>query len=131
MERRRFLRNGGLLGAVVGAFGAGATVAAQPAPQPAVVPPSLPKEDISHLAPPDGAYTLQISGSYLTDEEKAAKEASERMRIGSDGSVGINTSPYLFYSTPKQTHSVSMTVGKDNRLWMKIGDTWHRVALES
>jgi len=24
-----------------------------------------------------------------------------------------------------------MTVGKDNRLWMKIGDEWHRVALES
>jgi hypothetical protein len=29
------------------------------------------------------------------------------------------------------THRVSMTVGKDNRLWMKIGDEWHRVALES
>jgi hypothetical protein len=29
------------------------------------------------------------------------------------------------------THRVSMTVGKDNRLWMKIGDEWHRVAIES
>jgi hypothetical protein len=24
-----------------------------------------------------------------------------------------------------------MTVGKDNRLWLKIGDKWHRVAVES
>jgi hypothetical protein len=29
------------------------------------------------------------------------------------------------------THRVSMTVGKDNRLWLKIGDEWRRVAIES
>ena len=128
MERRKFLRNGGLLGAILGATG-GAVALSQPqeaaaVPLPTVVPT---KEDISHLAPPSSATTLQIMGSY--PEEKP----QETMRLGSDGSLGIGTSggPYYFSSSAKQTHSVSMTVGKDNRLWMKVGDQWHRVALES
>jgi hypothetical protein len=126
MERRKFLRNGGLLGAILGATGGAVAMAQQPT-VPAAVP--LPKEDISHLAPPPQAHTLQINGSYPTEEEKPY----EGMRLGADGSLGIGSynSPYYFSSMPKQTHSVSMTVGKDNRLWMKVGDTWHRVALES
>jgi hypothetical protein len=125
MERRKFLRNGGILASF---FGAGVAVATE-----SVVPvektlPAPIKEDVSHLAPPPGATTLQINGSYLTEEEKGL----EAMRIGSDGSVGIGTSPYIFAPfNPKTTHSVAMTVGKDDRLWMKVGDTWHRVALES
>jgi hypothetical protein len=127
MERRKFLRNGGLLGAILGATGGAVAMAQQQ--QPAALPTVVPKEDISHLAPPGGATTLQIMGSYLTEEEAQA----ERMRIGSNGSLGIGTSggPYYFSSSARQTHSVSMTVGKDNRLWIKVGDQWQRVALES
>jgi hypothetical protein len=126
MERRKFLRNGGLLGAILGATGGAVAMAQQ---QPAVALPHVvePKEDISHLAPPGGATTLQITGSYPTEEEKPY----EGMRLGADGSLGIGGGPYYFSSMEKQTHSVTMTVGKDNRLWMKVGDTWHRVALES
>jgi hypothetical protein len=125
MERRKFLRNGGILASF---FGAGVAVASESV---APVVKSLPvpiKEDVSHLAPPGGATTLQINGSYPTEEEKPY----EGMRLGSDGSLGIGTSPYVFRPLNQTTtHSVAMTVGKDNRLWMKVGDTWHRVALES
>jgi len=125
MERRKFLRNGGILASF---FGAGVAVASESvAPAEKTLPVPI-KEDVSHLAPPDGAATLQITGSYLTEEEKAR----EVMRIGSEGSVGIGTSAFVFAPfNPKITHSVAMTVGKDDRLWMKVGDTWHRVALES
>jgi hypothetical protein len=128
MERRKFLQNGGLLGALLGGAGTAAAMAQPTAPAVVLPPVVLPKEDISHLAPPSGATTIQINGSYLTDEETQR----EAMRIGSDGSMGIGTSPYTIrpWSSPT-THSVTMTVGKDNRLWMKVGDTWHRVALES
>ena len=126
MDRRRFLRNGGLFGALVGAAGAPAVMAASPKQTELPVPPALPKEDISHLAPPDGAHTLQICGSYRDPEEVAA----ERMRL-SGNNLGIGGSPYLIYSNSPATHSVAMTVGKDNRLWMKVGDKWQRVALES
>ncbi len=123
MERRRFLRNGGLLGTVIGAFGAGNVIAGRE-PHTMIVDdiPTTPvKEDISKFAPPDEAHTLQINGSYLADEEKAKQ----------NDLYAFQNSPYVFHSQPKQTHSVSMTVGKDNRLWMKVGDSWHRVALES
>ena len=29
------------------------------------------------------------------------------------------------------TNEVSMAVGKDDRLWLKIGDKWKRVALDT
>lgn len=129
MERRKFLRNGGLLGAILGATGS-AVALAQQQPAAAALPTVVPtKEDISHLAPTSSATTLQIMGSYPEENEKP----QEAFRLGSDGSLGIGTSggPYYFSSMPRQTHSVSMTVGKDNRLWMKVGDKWQRVALES
>ena len=113
MDRRRFLRNGGLFGALVGAAGAPAVMAASPK-QTAL--PALPtKEDISHLAPPENAYTLQITGSY---PDKPVEPPSYN---------GLTFHPI----NTQVTHSVAMTVGKDNRLWMKVGDKWQRVALES
>ena len=36
---------------------------------------------------------------------------------------------YTGYLNPKNT--VAMTVGKDNRLWIKVGDEWKRVAIEA
>jgi hypothetical protein len=125
MERRKFLRNGDILASF---FGAGVAVASESVPTPSVEALPVPvKEDVSHLAPPQAANTLHITGSYSTDEV-----VQERMRLTFAGSLGIGTSPYLFHPMNQVvTHSVSLAVGKDNRLWMKVGDTWHRVALES
>jgi hypothetical protein len=78
-------------------------------------------KDISHLAPPDNAHTIQIQGSY--------GEPPKPVPV-LDGNMGIG-SPFYFtpYNQPV-TNKVTMTVGKDNRLWIKVGDEWHRVALE-
>jgi hypothetical protein len=114
MERRKFLRNGGIFASF---FGAGA-VAANELPAPVVQELKV-KEDISHLAPPASARTFQINGSY-EDEAKAP--------------VSLQDSGGMYAFAPVNvpvTHSVTMTVGKDNRLWIKVGDEWHRVALES
>lgn len=73
-------------------------------------------EDISKYAPPPNANSLQICGSY-----------------GPPPSHPVAIPPNSFYiqSSPgPSTHSVNMTVGLDNRLWIKVGEQWKRVALE-
>jgi hypothetical protein len=68
------------------------------------------KEDISGLAPkPDGDHnTLILSGGY----EKTGEST-------------------LFGSSINPKNSVAITVGKDNRLWIKVDNEWKRVALEA
>lgn len=74
-------------------------------------------KDISHLAPPDNAYTIQFTGAY--------GEAPKPVPVYEDYSIRASS----FYNS-EVTHKVAMTVGKDNRLWIKVGDEWRRVALE-
>ncbi len=108
-QRRNFLRGAG----IIGAFAVGVASYRQ------VKEMANEHKDISHLAPPDKATTIQITGAY--DEESKSPVIS-------------SMAPHTFYMNgwnEQVTHRVSMTVGKDNRLWMKIGDEWHRVALES
>ena len=106
-QRRNFLKGAG----IIGAFVVGAASYKQ-------VKEMAEHKDISHLAPPKEAATIQITGAY--GEKPKAPEPT----------MGQN----MFYINgwnQEVTHRVSMTVGKDNRLWMKIGDKWHRVAIES
>lgn len=74
------------------------------------------REDITHLEPPDSATTIQICGSY--GEKPTPPPPMTRETL------------YLNGLAPEVTHRVSMTVGKDNRLWIRVGDQWRRVALE-
>lgn len=74
-------------------------------------------KDISHLAPPSNATTLQINGAYGKAPQPEPNLGNVYCIAGSD-----------WYS--KVTHKVAMTVGKDDRLWIKVGDEWRRVALE-
>jgi hypothetical protein len=100
--RRNFLKGAG----IIGAFAIGAASYRQ------VKEVAEANRDISHLAPPKTAYTLRLNGSY--DEPK------------------VPASPYgiQFLHNPRVTNSVAMAVGKDDRLWMKIGDEWKRVSIE-
>jgi hypothetical protein len=100
--RRNFLKGAG----IIGAFAIGAASYRQ------VKEVAEANRDITHLAPPKTAYTLQLTGSY--DEPVAP------------------ASPYgiQFQYNPRVTNSVAMAVGKDDRLWMKIGDEWKRVSIE-
>ena len=103
--RRNFLKGAG----IIGAFALGAASYRQ------VKEIGEANRDITHLAPPKTAYTLQLTGSY--DEPKAPSSPY--------GPYGIQ-----FHSNPRVTNSVAMAVGKDDRLWMKIGDEWKRVSIE-
>ena len=107
-DRRNFIRGAG----IIGAFAVGVASAKQ------VKEMANEHKDISHLAPPDNATSIQFTGAY--GEKPKAPEPT----------MGQN----MFYINgwnEHVTHRVSMTVGKDNRLWLKIGDKWHRVAVES
>jgi len=99
--RRSFLKGAGILGA----FLAG-TITYENMKAPA-------KEDISKLAPEtDSTYnTLTLSGGYEKSQDSTCLTG------------------YTGYLNPK--NSVAMTVGKDNRLWIKVGDEWKRVAIEA
>ena len=107
-DRRNFLRGAGIIGAF----------AVSVASYKQVKEMANEHKDISHLAPPDKATTIQITGAY--GEKPEAPEPT----------MGQHTF-YVNGWNEEVTHRVSMTVGKDNRLWMKIGDEWHRVAIES
>ena len=108
-DRRNFLRGAGIIGAF----------AVSVASYKQVKEMANEHKDISHLAPPDTATSIQITGTY-GEKPKAP--------------VISSMAPHTFYMNgwnEQVTHRVSMTVGKDNRLWLKIGDKWHRVAVES
>ena len=105
--RRNFLKGAG----IVSAFVVGAASYRQ------VREVAEANQDIGHLAPPESATTLQITGSY-------GKPVTP---VNVTSGNGIYTfSP--MYTPP--TNSVAMTVGKDDRLWIKINEEWKRVAIE-
>ena len=107
-QRRNFLKGVG----IAGAFVAGVAAYKQ------VKDIAENSKDIRHLAPPTGASTLQITGAY---GEAPKPELSYS---------GFGSSYYINGFNSEVTHKAVMTVGKDNRLWIKIGDEWRRVALE-
>jgi hypothetical protein len=120
-ERRKFVKGVGFFAAL---FAGGSAAVCANTNTPVVVPspvnvdnnvaPVAVVEDVSHLAPPNHASSLTINGAY--------GEKPKPIAYGSD---------YYFSSINQQpTHSVTMTVGLDNRLWIKVDDKWKRVALE-
>jgi hypothetical protein len=99
--RRSFLKGAG----IVGAFAVGVASYRQ------VKEVAEANRDISHLAPPKDATTLQIMGSYGPKKE-------------------IPPNTFYIASNGPTTNRVSMTVGKDDRLWIKVGEEWKRVSIE-
>lgn len=106
--RRNFFKGFGVLGAAV----AGAA-----AVKVTVEHVKKPSEDHSHLAPEPNT-TITLTGDNRTPEQKQASAIP-----ASNG----------FYITPNSevTNQVAMAVGKDNRLWIKVEDKWHRVSIDS
>jgi hypothetical protein len=107
-SRRKFFKGFGVLGAVV----AGAT-----AVKVTVEETKKTTEDISHLAPEPNT-TLMLTGDNRTPEEKQAM-----MSPPSNG--------FMLYQQPQVTNQVSLAVGKDNRLWIKIDEQWKRVSVDA
>lgn len=117
-NRRRFIKGVSLFAAI--AAGSSALKVANTVPQTVAsntVEPVI--EDIGHLAPPKDSTTVMITGAYGKKPEPLTVP-------------GVAGSTYIIqpYSNPVVTHQVAMTVGLDNRLWIKVGEEWKRVAIE-
>jgi hypothetical protein len=92
-------------------------------------------EDIVHLAPL-GKINLQLTADNTPPPPPPVE--SIKIHKNEDGSWITTTTVGSSYSYPsilnngcKETdNTVIMSVGKDNRLWIKVGDTWRRVALD-
>lgn len=124
-ERRRFVKGLGFFAAILGggaAAGAAAnntSVGSSNIPNNNIAVTSDPVvEDITHLAPPENATTIQITGAYGKKPEPQFV----------NGLVG--DSYYINGFNQETTHKATMAVGLDNRLWLKVGEEWKRVALE-
>ena len=130
--RRGFLKGFGLFSAAAGGFlAAQNSFANTPPPSPIGVPADVerdlgPVEDIAHLAPL-GKTTLQ-----LTADNTPPPPPPQTFTPGIATITGSSILyPTILHNGYKETdNKVTLSVGKDNRLWIKIGDTWRRVALE-
>lgn len=114
--RRRFLRGFGLGGVVVGGVATG-YVASKVINSPVTAPQPLPapKEDISHLAPAGGtSNSLMI----MRDNDPPPPQANPYNTITIQPSLNENV------------NKVTLTVGKDNHLWMHTPDGWKRFVVE-
>ena len=115
MSRRTFLRGFGLVGVVV-AGASSALANNEPVIIQVPVPtPETPKTDFAHLAPEKNVNSLIILADNRTLEEQ---------------NTGYSNSMYSLNSV-QMTNQVSISVGKDNRLLLKIDDEWKRIALDA
>ena len=108
-ERRKFMKGFGLLGAVLAGAATTKVVVEH------VEKKEKEKEDISHLAP-DEKTTFVLQGNQVEKEPV---------------SVAGSSSFYIQPLNHEYKNKVSMAVGKDDRLWIKVGEEWKRVSIES
>lgn len=109
-SRRKLLSGVGLISGLAAGIGAAKFTVE-------VVEKKQEAEDISHLAPEPNT-TLTLAGDNRTAEEKAAEAPKGN---------GL----YVFHPNPQITNQVSLAVGKDDRLWIKVGETWKRVSIDA
>ena len=132
--RRGFLKGFSLLGAAVGGFVATQNAFANtPSPTPIGSSANVerdvgPAEDIAHLAPL-GKTTLQLTADNTPPPPPSPAPTGG---LSVDGwSISGFSYPTILTDGYKETdNKVTLSVGRDDRLWIKIGDTWRRVALE-
>jgi len=134
-ERRRFIKGFGLLGlALSGAAAARETISNTGVigvgtgtnNVPAVIDPPV-VEDIAHLAPL-GQITLQLTANNIPPPPPPPQTFTPGIATLTGSSYSY---PSILNNGCKETdNKVTLSVGKDDRLWIKIGDTWRRVALD-
>jgi hypothetical protein len=145
-DRRKFLRNGGLLGAF--ALGAATPVLAEkiretqvPAPL-AGVDPNIIKQieevcpanvtfcsTYGEIAPPPPPPPPpQFTGSsFYTVGSVTGSSYNEVMRIDSSGNLGIGGSSKRFVPGTEKQVSVKMVPGPDGELYINVNGQWKRV----
>jgi len=105
--RREFFRKAGIVGAAIAAPVATTVVVTMPETK-------KENDDISHLKP-EGDMNFVLNGN-------SKPNTTDNSKLGSN--------LYLIPNAEYQNR-VEMSVGKDDRLWIKVGDEWKRVAVES
>jgi hypothetical protein len=114
MERRKFLKGAGIVGSLVGGVVAGKTIVEKHYYETKYIPPpEQPKEDISHLAP-ESPTRLVLQGGIKN--QTLPQNSSEF---------------FISNSNVEYKNKVELSVGKDNHLWIKVGEEWKRVVVES
>lgn len=139
--RRGFLKGFGLGAAVIGGFAsAGAANAVSVVGSSASVDRNQSErvdrdavEDISHLAPKDNATSLVITGDNRPPPPPAPISVSSSPYVISNNlnNGGLFVGNYYQNCPKEELNKVSMAVGKDDRLWIRVGDSWKRVVLEN
>lgn len=132
--RRNFLKGVSLLGVAAGGFlAAQNSFANTPPPTPIGSSPVGerdigPVEDIAHLAPL-GKTTLQLSADNTPPPPPSPAPIGG---LSVDGYTTTGSSyPSILSGGYKETdNKVTLSVGKDNRLWIQVNGTWRRVALD-
>lgn len=138
-NRRGFLKGFGLVGTVLAGASAGYTaakIATANSTVQEVVKEEI-KEDITHLAPVYNTNTLVLSGDNRPPKppevNNSISNALSNFSIGEDTyACNISSSRISFINTcpQEELNKVTMAVGKDDRLWIKVGSGWKRVVVE-
>jgi len=138
-DRRKFLRNGGLLGMF--AMGAAAPVLAEKIREtqvPAGVDPNIIKQ-IEQVGPANVTFTStygkiappppppQFNGSSFFVVGSSGGSYNEVMRIDSSGNLGIGGSSKRFVPGTEKQVSVKMVPGPDGELYINVNGQWKRV----
>lgn len=102
VSRRKFFKGAGLVGLFATGYVGGRVVVEMQEKKPV--------EDISHLAPENNQHFVLMGNPK--------PNTTDTSKLG-DG----------FYLIPNAEYQnkVEMSVGKDNMLWIKVGDEWKRV----
>lgn len=135
-KRRGFLKGLGLASVVAGGFVAGRQAISNTAPMPVAVAPAVePKEDISHLAPKTNATSLVITGDNRPPPPPAPvvfnPQNGYTLTCSSLSQSSISISGNFYNKCPEdELNRVAMAVGKDDRLWIRVGEQWKRVVVE-
>jgi len=135
-DRRKFLRNGGLLGMF--AMGAAAPVLAEKIREtqvPAGVDPNIIKQ-IEEICPANVTFTSTYGKiapppppppSYGSSFYTIGSGGNEVMRIDSSGNLGIGGSSKRFVPGTEKQVSVKMVPGPDGELYINVNGQWKRV----
>ena len=132
--RRNFLKGVSLLGVAAGGFlAAQNSFANTPPPTPIGSSPVGerdigPVEDIAHLAPL-GQTTLQLSADN-TPPPPPSPAPTGGLSVDGYTVIGSSYPSILSDGYKKTDNKVTLSVGKDNRLWIQVNGTWRRVALD-
>ena len=143
--RRSFLKGFGIGGVVLGGAATGYLAATREITNVASagvssnhgnlngVPASEPAPDIAHLAPKEGATSLVITGDNRPPAPPAPVTYNPNNGYTLTCSTTAMSTLTISGSNPcpdDQRNKVAMAVGKDDRLWIKVGDQWKRVVVE-